>query len=173
MPSRVHPGEFYALPQSPQLYKQLLMISGFDRYFQIARCFRDEDLRADRQPEFTQIDIEASFIGPEDIFTLTEGLLGGAVEGRRASRFRRQFERMRYADAMERFGIDRPDTPLSIWSSSTRPTRSAGSDFGVTQRRDRGRRAGSRSRRFPAAQRFRASRSTSSKASQSLPARAD
>ncbi len=113
VPSRVHPGEFYALPQSPQVYKQLLMISGFDRYFQIARCFRDEDLRADRQPEFTQIDIEASFIVPEDIFSLTEGLLA-ALWKDAGLEIPPTFERLRYADVMERFGIDRPDTRYAL-----------------------------------------------------------
>jgi aspartyl-tRNA synthetase len=130
VPSRVHPGEFYALPQSPQLYKQLLMIAGFDRYFQIARCFRDEDLRADRQPEFTQIDIEASFIEPEDIITLTEGML--------ATQFKEigqdipaRFERLKYADAMERFGSDRPDLryALEIFDASDA---FRGSEFSIT-----------------------------------------
>ncbi len=108
VPSRIHAGEFYALPQSPQLYKQLLMVSGYDRYFQIARCFRDEDLRADRQPEFTQIDVEASFVAADDIVDLTEGLLQAlwTVGGASISP---PFRRMTFADAMERYGTDRPD----------------------------------------------------------------
>ena len=108
VPSRVHRGEFFALPQSPQIYKQLLMIAGFDRYMQIARCFRDEDLRADRQPEFTQIDVEASFVDPEDIYGWCEGLMEGLAEvaGIEA---RTPFARLTYHEAMERFGCDRPD----------------------------------------------------------------
>src|SRR5205814_1566192 len=130
VPSRVHPGEFYALPQSPQLYKQLLMIAGFDRYFQIARCFRDEDLRADRQPEFTQIDIEASFIEPDDVIALTEGLLA-VLFAEIGVDVRPSFERLRYADAMERFGSDRPDTRygLELFDASEA---FRGSDFAVT-----------------------------------------
>ncbi len=108
VPSRVHPGEFFALPQSPQIYKQLLMIAGFDRYMQIARCFRDEDLRADRQPEFTQIDVEASFVQPDDIYGWCEGLMARLAEvaGIEADT---PFMRLDYRDAMERFGSDRPD----------------------------------------------------------------
>jgi aspartyl-tRNA synthetase len=108
VPSRNHPGEFFALPQSPQLYKQLLMTSGLDRYFQIARCFRDEDLRADRQPEFTQIDIEASFIQPEDLFPWIEGLME-SLASQAGLTTDPPFPRMTYQEAMEAYGTDRPD----------------------------------------------------------------
>ena len=109
VPSRVHPGQFYALPQSPQIYKQLLMMAGYDRYFQIARCFRDEELRADRQPEFSQIDIEASFIGQEDIIDAAEGLIRALWDEGAGAFPAGRVRRMAYADAMERYGIDRPD----------------------------------------------------------------
>ncbi len=131
VPSRVHAGEFYALPQSPQLYKQLLMVSGFDRYFQIARCFRDEDLRADRQPEFTQIDIEASFVTPEDIMTLTEGLLG-VLFADAGITIPAKFRRMSYDECMELYGCDRPDLRYGLQIVDVTDA-FRGADFGITK----------------------------------------
>src|SRR3989475_8234665 len=114
VPSRIMPGKFYALPQAPQQYKQLLQVAGVEKYFQIAKCFRDEDLRADRQPECTQIDVEASFVTPDDIFALTEGMLAAIFKAARNIDIKTPFDRLTYREAVGRFGSDKPDRRFGV-----------------------------------------------------------
>ncbi|AEA43473.1 aspartate--tRNA ligase [Fluviicola taffensis] len=130
VPSRMNQGEFYALPQSPQTFKQLLMVSGFDRYYQIVKCFRDEDLRADRQPEFTQIDCEMAFVEQEDILNMFEGLIKHLFQTVRGITFEGDFPRMTYAEAMEKYGSDKPDIRFGMEFTDLK-TLSAGKGFSI------------------------------------------
>lgn len=150
VPSRVHPGNFYALPQSPQLYKQLLMCSGFDRYFQIAKCFRDEDLRADRQPEFTQADMELSFVDVDDVIEVNERLIQYVFREAIGVDVKIPFQRMPWQEAMDRFGSDKPDTRFGMELKDVSPivkdcgfgvftgALTSGGPCGESMQRDRG-----------------------------------
>ena len=130
VPSRLNQGQFYALPQSPQLFKQILMVAGFEKYFQLVRCFRDEDLRADRQPEFTQLDLEMSFVDVEDVIAISEGIMAVLYESIKKTPLAGPFRRMDYSEAMERYGTDKPDLRFELPMEELTPLFQS-TEFGV------------------------------------------